>query len=89
MRHDALSVRWYARPDDLIGGWCVMSVDRPPSRCDWWFGLGEVASFAGEAEARHMADLHNAWLEPIRADRLALMRASGWFDGGMGMGVGE
>jgi hypothetical protein len=49
-----LSARWYARPDDLIGGWCVMPCDLPPSS-----GAPEVGGFMCEEHARHVADLHN------------------------------
>lgn len=58
--HDLLSIRWYAQPDDLIGGWCLMSVDKPPSRCSYreW----QVSSFLDEVTARHVAELHNGWL---------------------------
>ena len=57
-----LAATWYARPDDLIGGWCVMPSDEPPSS-----GPPEVASFASETVAQHIADLHNGWLETLRA----------------------
>jgi hypothetical protein len=57
-----LAATWYARPNDLIGGWCVMPADEPPSS-----GPPEVASFASETVAQHIADLHNEWLETLRA----------------------
>ena len=50
-----LSVRWFAQPNDLIGGWCAMTVDAPPSE-----GIGlSVADFMTEAAARHIVALHN------------------------------
>lgn len=58
----ALAARWYAHPNDLIGGWCVMPVDQPPS-C----GVGEVADFTRQEIAEHIAGLHNARLAGIRA----------------------
>lgn len=48
---------WYAKPDDLIGGWCVMPVDESPSG-----GCVEVASFLSEELARHIVALHNTLL---------------------------
>lgn len=41
---------WYAHADDLIGGWCVRTVETPPSE-----GPGEVASFIREEDARLIA----------------------------------
>ena len=41
---------WFAHADDLIGGWCVRTVDTPPSE-----GPGEVASFIHEEDARLIA----------------------------------
>jgi len=41
---------WYMQPNDLIGGWCVRTVDTPPSE-----GPGEVASFIREEDAVFMA----------------------------------
>lgn len=41
---------WFAQPNDLIGGWCVRTVDAPPSE-----GAGEVADFIREEDARFIA----------------------------------
>lgn len=41
---------WFARPNDLIGGWCVRTADTPPSE-----GPGEVADFIREEDARFIA----------------------------------
>ena len=41
---------WFARPNDLIGGWCVRTADTPPSE-----GPGEVADFIREEDARLVA----------------------------------
>lgn len=54
---DVLTIRWYAQPDDLIGGWCVTADPRPPSA-----GAAEIASFTGRNVAEHVAHLHNMWL---------------------------
>lgn len=53
--------RWFARPNDLIGGWCVMPVDEPPSQ-----GVPEVADFTTRELAEHIAQLHNDWLDVIK-----------------------
>jgi hypothetical protein len=52
-----LSFEWYARPNDIVGGWCVMPVDQPPSD-----GFPEVANFTTQELAEHIARLHNDWL---------------------------
>lgn len=61
-----LGLRWYAMPNDLIGGWCVMPVPKPPSE-----GYPEVGSFMAQRIAEHVASLHNASLsgETPLADR--------------------
>jgi len=55
--NNALSVKWYAQPDDLIGGWCVSIIDRPPSE-----GPGNIGDFMSEDIARHVVETHNRWL---------------------------
>lgn len=52
-----LAATWYPQPNDLTGGWCVMTTDAPPSA-----GGMDVADFTTEGIARHIADLHNASL---------------------------
>jgi len=47
---------WYAQPNDLIGGYSVMTVDLPPSS-----GWPEVATFMSKRAARHIALIHNSW----------------------------
>jgi hypothetical protein len=42
---------WFGHADDLIGGWCVRTVDTPPSE-----GPGEVASFIREEDADLIAN---------------------------------
>jgi hypothetical protein len=56
--YDPMTMSWFAQPDDLIGGWCVMLTDEPPS-----VGGIQVADFCHERVARHVAELHNGWLE--------------------------
>ena len=41
---------WFARQNDLIGGWCVCTTDAQPSQ-----GAGEVADFVREEDARFIA----------------------------------
>lgn len=50
--------KWFAQEDDLIGGWCVMPVNEHPS-----LGCFPVAGFTSEEFAKHIAYLHNTFLE--------------------------
>ena len=61
-----LPATWYPHPDDLIGGWCVMTTDAPPSA-----GGISAAEFTTEEVARHIAALHNEWLA---GDRVTVSR---------------
>lgn len=54
--------RWYAHPNDLIGGWSILTHDGPPSELDGHNGR-EVATFVNQQDARHIVDLHNAALD--------------------------
>ena len=45
---------WFAKANDLIGGWCVGTCDEPPSECAD-FGSSNVADFVGEEVARYIA----------------------------------
>jgi hypothetical protein len=52
--------KWYARENDLIGGWCVMTADLPPS-AGWEEGAIAAANMvADESTAREIALAHNA-----------------------------
>ena len=54
---------WFVHPDDLIGGWAVMSVDKPPSQCDPRAGEIEVCNYLREADARLIVKLRNWFAE--------------------------
>ncbi|MGK5496362.1 DUF2493 domain-containing protein [Streptomyces sp. URMC 125] len=58
-----LGVPWKAQEDDLIGGWCVTPLEdsRTPAE-----GAPTIADFVSEDDARHIADVHNKWLEGTR-----------------------
>lgn len=56
MNEDWLTATWYAKPNDLIGGWCVGTDELPPSKASV---APLVADFISEAVARHVAALHN------------------------------
>ena len=58
-----LECKWWAKPNDLIGGWCVMPDDTTPATSTDY----EVADFCSKEAAEHIAELHNAWLEAQRA----------------------
>jgi len=53
---------WYAQPNDLIGGWAVMNRDHSPGQLDRAADpdAREVCTFMSEADARRIAELHNA-----------------------------
>jgi hypothetical protein len=51
---------WHARPDDMIGGWCVTFEDRPPSQ-----GGRQIADFVSEADARWMRAVRPAVAGPL------------------------
>ena len=54
---------WFAKPDDLVGGWCVTTDDRTPAE-----GARTLASFTSEAAARFIAIARNELLPTV--DRL-------------------
>jgi hypothetical protein len=60
-----LGVTWYAQPNDILGGWCVMPVDKPPGEAK----IQEVADVVDETTARHLADIHNRWLLELLPQR--------------------
>lgn len=55
---DPLETAWYAKPNDLIGGWCVMDTDQTPAEAQ----RPEIADFTTREHAEHIADLHNRHL---------------------------
>lgn len=59
--------KWYAQPNDLIGGWCVMDVNMTPANASAAENMGdalhEVACFTTREEAEHIAGLHNEWVK--------------------------
>lgn len=57
MKTGYLNYEWFAKPNGLIGGWCVMPVDEEPE-----YGVTEVADFTTRELAEHIAELHNTWL---------------------------
>lgn len=73
---DTLNRRWYAVPDDLIGGWACATAPRPVSEIHQGNTDHRVpVDCWGRATAEHVASLHNAWLDhgrisPPEADAL-------------------
>jgi hypothetical protein len=55
-----MSQKWRAQRDDLIGGWCITPAadKRTPAE-----GAPTMAGLFMEDTARHVAKLHNNWLE--------------------------
>lgn len=75
---DILMAVWYPVVDDCIGGYAVSNVDKPVSGHDHDAGEGAIADFVDERVAKHIAELHNAWLDgqtKSRRDALAEMVA--------------
>lgn len=57
-----LAERWYAVVNDLIGGWCIATADKPLSQHRPDDGVTFVGDFLSEEIARHVVELHNASL---------------------------
>lgn len=56
--NDLLAAKWYVQENDLIGGWCAMTSDDPPSEQKGF----PVADFLTEEIAKHIVSVHNNWL---------------------------
>lgn len=58
--------RWFAQPENTIGGWCITldRIDGTPAD-----GNPTIATFLDEDAAKHMARIHNDWIEFIRSVR--------------------
>lgn len=54
LEREVMRRNWFVQPDDLIGGWCIMPINQPPSS-----GCFEVASFMSKIAAEHVVFLHN------------------------------
>lgn len=50
---------WYVQPNDLIGGWCIMPIDEPPSQAEYMI-IADV--FSRELGERIVSE-HNARLK--------------------------
>jgi hypothetical protein len=62
-REPTLLRRWYATPDTEIGGWVVTTSPKPYDQQDHRLGELAAANFVGEGLARHIAEIHNVWLD--------------------------
>lgn len=63
---DLLGQPWYAVPNAVIGGWCVINRDLPDnSAIETDDGGRELACFLSEGIARHVAWLHQAALGAV------------------------
>lgn len=60
---------WFALENDLIGGWCVSSVNKPPS--EFSHGEHEIADFTLKEHAEFIAAALNHL--PMILDRLRMM----------------
>jgi len=57
-----LTQKWRAQEDNLIGGWCVTPAGDPRTPAE---GAPSLADFSTEQMARHVAELHNNWLDDL------------------------
>jgi hypothetical protein len=59
-----LSLHWYALPDDVVGGWCIMTANVPPSQVNWRDPTEDttyrVGSFLSKEIAEYVVSLHNS-----------------------------
>lgn len=60
-----ISKRWYVRPNDLIGGWCITIIDKPPSEINPCEGVSIIGEFLGKELSEHIVTLHNNWLSEV------------------------
>lgn len=56
---------WYPVVDNLIGGWAISNVDMTTADLNPYEGKFELGSFMTEAQARHIADIHNTWYQDL------------------------
>lgn len=59
MKLDTMDFFWQAHEDQMIGGYAVSVLDAP--------GIN-IASFTGQDDAEHIAELHNTWLKNKRLE---------------------
>lgn len=84
LEQELLVRRWYSHPNDLIGGYCVMPVDAPPSS-----GCFSIADFMTESWTAHIVQLHNSTIDrsayvssPDDRDPDCVINWPGCFNGG-------
>jgi hypothetical protein len=64
---EVLYSRWYAVIDDTIGGWSISNVNESVANLNPYEGRFELGSFMTEVEAKHIAYVHNCWLDSVIA----------------------
>lgn len=64
-RADLTRFRWYVRANDLVGGYCIMATDAPPSQSRM-----QVADMVGKAEAARIVTLHNEKLADAKRTKI-------------------
>ncbi|GGM53568.1 hypothetical protein ACFFX1_54835 [Dactylosporangium sucinum] len=69
---DIIQERWYAHPNDLIGGWSILNRDHPPSRLhqEQDPDARKLGCFLTEEVARHIVACHNRNLPVLRKPSL-------------------
>jgi hypothetical protein len=62
-QEEVIGCYWYPVIDDTIGGWSISNVNESVANLDPYEGRFELGSFLTEYEAKHIADIHNLWLQ--------------------------
>lgn len=58
--------RWWAMPNDIVGGWSICNAPKPPSMLDSRIGERELFMCIGADLAQHVVDLHNMGYQRIK-----------------------
>lgn len=55
---DVINIKWYVQPNDLVGGWCISNVDKPPSQHNH-IDEFEIGDLLTEEVANYIVSIHN------------------------------
>lgn len=58
LERELLSRRWFVQPNDMVGGYCAMPVNAPPSS-----GCFPIAEFMSEKAATLIVEMHNSTIK--------------------------
>lgn len=57
-----MNAPWFVVVNDVVGGWSIATIDFPLAEHPGPLGRTVVADAIEESTARHIVELHNAWL---------------------------